>query len=294
MTNQPQIHIFGEVLFDHFPDGVRVLGGAPFNVAWHLQALGLSPRLISRIGDDDSGREIAELMEHWGMSRETLQVDHQHPTGLVSVSFAEGEPHYEIVADCAYDFIDPDLIKGKSTQGVLYHGSLALRNSQTYQALQAIKNRHQGKVFVDVNLRPPWWQSEVLLPLLHEADWVKLNQHELFALCPEQVGLETTMQTFCTQFDLETLVVTLGENGAIACNRQREFFTVKPVKTIQVVDTVGAGDAFAAVLIIGLQQEWPLDVMLDRAQVLASALVGRRGATVADKAFYKRIRQEWQ
>jgi len=294
MTNQPQIQIFGEVLFDHFPDGSRVLGGAPFNVAWHLQALGLQPRFISRIGNDDSGREITKLMGGWGMNREALQIDHQHATGQVQVSFENGEPQYEIVADSAYDFIAADLLENTPTQGILYHGSLGLRNPESNQALQIIKARHQGKIFVDVNLRPPWWRAEVLLPLLHQADWVKLNQSELFALCPENIELEARMQAFCGQFDLDTLVVTLGENGAIACNRGREFFTVKPEQATRVVDTVGAGDAFAAVLLMGLQQEWPLDKTLERAQALASALVGRRGATVAEQSFYQVFSQKWR
>jgi len=155
MNNNPLLHIFGEVLFDHFPDGSRVLGGAPFNVAWHLQAFGQSPRFISRIGDDPSGHEIATLMDGWDMSREALQTDSAHPTGSVRVLIRDGEPHYEIVADCAYDFIDSKLLEDKQTQGILYHGSLAIRNPVSRTALQAAKARHQGNVFVDVNLRPP-------------------------------------------------------------------------------------------------------------------------------------------
>ena len=80
----------------------------------------------------------------------------------------DGEPHYEIVADCAYDFIDGKLLEEKSTEGILYHGSLAVRNPVARAALQAIKARHQGKIFIDVNLRPPWWERETLLPLLHD------------------------------------------------------------------------------------------------------------------------------
>ena len=76
-----RVHVFGEVLFDHFPDGSKVLGGAPFNVAWHLQAFGLSPRFISRVGDDEDGEQIKSAMQAWGMSLSGLQTDRKLPTG---------------------------------------------------------------------------------------------------------------------------------------------------------------------------------------------------------------------
>src|SRR5574343_1279323 len=110
--------IFGEVLFDHFPDGSRVLGGAPFNVAWHLQAFGLAPCFISRVGHDAEGQEIADLMAGWGMRRDWLQSDAHHATGSVQVSIDDGEPAYEIVKDSAYEFIDLDLITRRNAQGI--------------------------------------------------------------------------------------------------------------------------------------------------------------------------------
>jgi len=287
MPNPSLIHIFGEVLFDHFPDGSRVPGGAPFNVAWHLQALGQAPRLISRIGDDPEGREIAQLMRDWGLRPDALQIDPIHPTGSVQISIADGEPHYDIVADCAYDFIDPSLLAEQCSAGILYHGSLALRNPVARAALQMAKARHRGKIFIDVNLRPPWWEPGTLLPLLHAADWIKLNEDELITLYPGHADLETAMQAFFEQFALETLFVTRGAQGALVYDRQHRFISVKPPESTRVVDTVGAGDAFAAILLLGLIRQWPLPTTLERAQALASALVGRRGATVTDEVFYR-------
>lgn len=286
------IHIFGEVLFDHFPDSSRVLGGAPFNVAWHLQAFGLSPHFISRLGDDAEGQEITALMGDWGMNRDGLQIDAKHPTGSVRVHFSDGEPHYDIVADSAYDFISADKLERMPTHGILYHGSLAIRNPQTRAALQAVKARHHGKIFIDVNLRAPWWHKETLLPLLHDAHWVKLNEAELADLCPETAELETMMQTFCTQFAIETLVVTRGANGAVAWDKQR-LVSVKPSATTTVVDTVGAGDAFASLLLLGLSKQWSIETTLEWAQAFASELVARRGATITDKEFYRRFSAQW-
>ncbi len=294
MNTDPLTHIFGEVLFDHFPDGSRVLGGAPFNVAWHTQAFGLTPRFISRIGDDKPGHEIAALMDSWGMSRAALQTDAQHPTGSVNVLIEDGEPHYEIVPDSAFDFIAADLVEEKTTQGILYHGSLALRNPVSRAALQTVKARHQGKIFVDVNLRPPWWDKETVNALLHDADWVKLNEAELAALGGfTSADLKTAMQAFCGQFGLDTLVVTCGAKGAVACDKNQHFAAVKPAAITAVVDTVGAGDAFASVLLLGFSKRWPLETTLERAQAFASAMVGRRGATVAELEFYRGVGRSW-
>ncbi|WP_374087922.1 carbohydrate kinase [Methylomicrobium lacus] len=294
MPNPSLIHIFGEVLFDHFPDGSRVLGGAPFNVAWHLQAFGQAPRLISRIGDDPEGREIAQLMQNWGMRADALQTDPMHPTGSVQVSIAHGEPRYDIVADCAYDFIDQNPLSEQPSAGILYHGSLALRNPVSRAALQTVKARHRGKIFIDVNLRPPWWEPDTLLTLLHDADWIKLNEDELLTLCPGHTDLESAMQAFSDQFALETLFVTRGAQGALVYDLQHRFVSVKPPESTFVVDTVGAGDAFAAILLWGLSRQWPLPTTVERAQAFAGALVGRRGATVADESFYLAFAASWR
>lgn len=133
----------------------------------------------------------------------------------------------------------------------------------------------------------------MLVSLLRDADWVKLNEAELIELSQEQSDLESMMQRFCERFELETLVVTRGEKGAIAYGRQRHFVAVEPRVSTEVVDTVGAGDAFAALLLVGLDRQWPLEVTLERAQAFASGLVGRRGATVADRAFYRAFSELW-
>jgi fructokinase len=157
MNPTASITIFGEVLFDCFPDGTQLLGGAPFNVAWHLQAFGQSPQFISRIGRDAEGDRILRTMKAWGMNLSSLQIDPQHPTGRVRISFEDDEPVYAIVTECAYDFIQQQEIVNHDTHGILYHGSLALRSPTSASTFQTIKANHQGKIFVDVNLRSPWW-----------------------------------------------------------------------------------------------------------------------------------------
>jgi fructokinase len=286
MNNQ-HIAVFGEVLFDQFPDGQQVLGGAPFNVAWHLQAFGLAPRFISRVGDDAKAETIKQAMLTWGLSLDDLQIDNTHSTGVVQISFKEGEPSYDIVPNQAYDFIAAEQLDLKTRYEVIYHGTLAVRHDISAQALRALTAQHQGKVFVDVNLRAPWWQLAQLEQLVSSADWVKLNYQELQQLQASTMPLKKAMAVFLARHDLQVLVVTCGEQGAVALSQSGEFITVTPETQLSVVDTVGAGDAFASVLLLGLQRGWSLAVTMNRAQDFASRLVTQRGAVVQDLNFYQ-------
>ena len=285
--------IFGEVLFDCFPDGNSVLGGAPFNVAWHLQAFGLSPLLISSIGDDGLGKKVSSAMRDWNMNTMGLQLDPKHPTGSVAVEFDQGEPHYAIVEHRAYDYIDAALLPLMVESSVLYHGSLALRNQTSRDALSNLKAQHSGSVFMDVNLRDPWWQKEFVLNLADDADWVKLNEDELIQLGCGTGDTESQASQFIDRHKLKGLVITLGEKGAIALTANGSLAQVTPSQTLEVVDTVGAGDAFTSVLILGLSREWPLDQAMSRAQDFASLMVGQQGATVHDPDFYQAKISDW-
>jgi fructokinase len=288
----PAVAIFGEVLFDRFDDGVEILGGAPFNVAWHLQAFQQAPLFISRIGQDQAGAKIQAAMQTWGISQAALQIDAEFPTGAVEISLNNGEPEYQILANQAYDFIDDQSLPSIDC-ALLYHGSLAARQPVSGKALQRLINRHQGKVFIDINLRQPWWNQTAVAELLKQADWLKLNHDELQQLQVAGDSLEAKMRLFIERYQLEVLVVTLGEQGAWAIDDNGELLTVQPDSLQVVVDTVGAGDAFASVLLLGILKAWPLAVSLQRAQQFASALVGQRGATVSDLDFYQSFKAAW-
>ena len=285
--------IFGEVLFDCFPDGNSVLGGAPFNVAWHLQAFGLSPLMISSIGDDELGRKVSSAMQAWNMSTAGMQLDSEHPTGSVDIAFVDDEPQYTIVEQRAYDHIHAASLPRLPDNPLLYHGSLALRHRVSREALSALKSEHRGTVFMDVNLRDPWWDKPFLLELCSDADWVKLNQDELALLGSGRGDVDSQAGDFLRDHGLQGLVVTLGEKGALAVTAQGERQDVAPSRTLAVVDTVGAGDAFTSVLILGIIRAWPLQATLERAQAFASQIVGRQGATVQDQDFYRPISAEW-
>ena len=285
--------IFGEVLFDCFPDGNSVLGGAPFNVAWHLQAFGLSPLLISAIGDDALGKKVKSAMLQWKMNTTGLQLDPQHPTGSVDIKFYNGEPQYTIIEHRAYDYINADLLPPLSENSIFYHGSLALRNQTSGETLSKLKAQHTGNVFMDVNLRDPWWQKAFVLKLADESDWVKLNQDELSQLGCGKGDIETQSREFIETHKLKGLVITLGAKGAIAFTENGSVAQVRPSQTLEVVDTVGAGDAFTSVLILGLSHQWPLQQTMQRAQDFASLMVGQQGATVHDQNFYQEKIADW-
>jgi fructokinase len=285
--------VFGEVLFDRFPDGHVVLGGAPFNVAWHLQAFGQGPLMISRVGNDSLGRRIRQAMEDRAMDTSGLQLDSQHATGTVDVSFNDGEPSYDIVRDRAWDFINATQLPPLTDTALLYHGSLALRNPVSRQAFEAINRQNAAPVFIDVNLRDPWWERDAVLSLLRNARWAKLNADELALLFLEPADNRARAQALLDGYSLEWVIITRGGKGARALTAAGEGIEVFPEEQIAVTDTVGAGDAFASVLVLGLLRGWPLSLMLQRAQTFASAIVGVQGATVSTADFYQRFYRDW-
>ncbi len=300
MNKHTNLLIFGEVLFDCFEDSNTVLGGAPFNVAWHLQAFGCAPLFVSRVGDDELGEKIRQSMQTWGMDTSGLQCDSAHPTGTVQVKLIDDEPNYEIVPNRAWDFIDAREIPDISP-GLIYHGSLALRSPRSAGALQTLKDTSAASVFMDINLRQPWWEKVQLEKLVADAAWVKLNEHELRALvhADDKIDgvagddMQMNAANLIDRYNLQLAIVTMGAAGAFAMDGNGAVFDIAPAGSSTIVDTVGAGDAFASVCILGLLCGWGVDTILPRAQTFASAVVGQRGATIADRAFYEPLLQQW-
>ncbi|MCI5130242.1 MAG: carbohydrate kinase [Candidatus Electrothrix sp. EH2] len=283
--------LFGEILFDTFPDGTAVLGGAPFNVAWNLNAFQTNPEIITAVGDDPPGREIQERMDSRRMSRNYLTILPEYPTGKVTVSLTDGEPSYTIEENQAYDNIPLNSLPER-TQGFLYFGSLALRTRHNREVLAALKKRHQGKIFVDINLRAPFWTVESVVKLLDDVHWLKLNEDELSQLTEEN-NEEVAALQLKNKYSLEGIVVTCGSRGTFAFGPDNRVIRVKPKQAAEVRDTVGAGDAFASVLLLGLLRSWTLEDTLTRAQDFAAAVVGLQGAVSTAPEFYQQYLQTW-
>ncbi len=291
--NQSHPLIFGEVLFDCFPDGREVLGGAPFNVAWNLQAFGQQPFFISSVGDDPQGQQIKKSMASWSMNTDFLQHDQSRLTGRVDITLTNGEPRFAILPNQAYDNISSVIPRIEETPTFLYHGSLALRDDRNRTTLTNLKRNYPCPIFLDVNLRNPWWIGDDILAMIEDATWLKMNSDECRALFPDQENMHSCGAMILDRFDLQAVFITMGSKGATAYLPDSAPLSIEPSSLVAVEDTVGAGDAFSSVLLLGLTKGWPVQITLDRAQEFASAVVGQRGAISQNKEFYQIFSNRW-
>lgn len=292
--------VFGEVLYDCFPDSSRILGGAPFNVAWHLQGFGLSPLFVSRIGRDEAGERVVSAMREHEMDVAGIQIDDRLPTGKVEIELDDGQATFSILPQQAYDFIDPgQLSRIKNEAGplsVLYHGSLAARNDRSRESMEMLRSWGLP-AFIDVNLRAPWWDRPLLDSILRGAKWVKLNQDELAVVTDtEEIPNEQVPAAAARARDLyniDTLIVTCGARGATLATPDRTW-DAAAAKVERTVDTVGAGDAFSSVVIFGLVQGWPAAQLIHRAVGFAARICGIRGAIPQDRGLYREQIRLWR
>ena len=292
--------IFGEVLFDIFSADKKVLGGAPFNVAWNLKGFGFDPLFISRVGNDSLGSEIKDIASNWGLDTNGIQTDSTHPTGTVAITFDEISHTFDIKSDQAYDRIDGEKALVEVNNGnpeVLYFGTLAIRESCSHAALERLLTQNIP-AFVDINLREPWWTIDLVNQALRHATWLKLNDDELLLIrkqlinSPENEDLQQSLHKLKDRFNLSQVILTCGEQGAYLLDDDGCFFQAPPTE-VKIVDTIGAGDAFSSVVIAGLLLQWRSEVVLPRALEFAAAVCTLPGATCLEKEFYKGFSQSW-
>lgn len=292
--------LFGEVLADVFPDRT-VLGGAPFNVARHLSAFEQNPALISRLGSDALRDEVLNVMSKNGMETLGIQFDKSYPTGRVQVHMEAKGHRFEILPLQAYDFIHPAVVRMATLSvhpELVYFGTLAQRNETSRRALKNLLRSTNATKFLDINLRAPWYNKATLQQSLKYANIAKLNAEELDVLV-EIFSLkggnpQSQVMDLISRFDLDQAVITCGEEGAWQINRDgKKVEAIVNNPTTGLVDTVGAGDGFSAVCILGALQRWPMDKTLDRANAFAAAICNIRGAIPDHEDFYKPFTQEW-
>lgn len=282
--------VFGEVLYDHFPNGQRVLGGASFNVAWNLQGLGLPPLFVSAVGNDEEGNEMRRQMVRWEMETAGLQVSSSLPTGEVRVTVTDGEPSYEILSDRAYDDIKYPEGLESSNFSMLYHGSLALRTPATRSTLERLIDELRLPRFVDINIRQPWIDRELAEFVLRDATWVKLNRAELSWLlerdCQTAAEITNGVADLRGRYGGELHFITCGAEGSYVIDSDEQTIFASAPQPQPLVDAVGAGDAFAAAAILGICRGDPLEQTLKFALDFAARTCTIQGATTTNRQHY--------
>ena len=283
----------GEVLWDVYPDGRKVAGGAPFNFAFHCHQLGHPAAIVSRVGVDDLGRELREEVRRLGMSDEYLQTDPTRPTGTVQVTLdAAGVPTYEITEQVAWDAIEPsDQLKWLSqAASAVCFGTLAQRSDTSCETIQGLLSDARSgpggyayRIF-DVNLRQSYYDKQRLTWSLYRSHTVKLNAEELGALASLFGWPGTTIHEWVqglfrfSAAETRLVIVTLGGEGCIIYPERGEPVN-GPAASAQVVDTVGAGDAFTAAMVCQILENRPLPEATKFAVWYAARVCEHHGAT---------------
>jgi fructokinase len=288
-----KFYAFGEILWDCLPSG-RHAGGAPFNVCAHLAQLGCRASLISAVGQDALGDEIMGVARKKRVdTRFISRVRPGLPTGTTEATIdAEGDATYELVQPAAWDEItvSDEALAAVSGAAALTYGSLAASSPHNFLQLKRLLSVSGPVKFFDVNLRPPFADMRLVLDLARCADVIKLNTDELgfFASwlrtgeaapgTPRRIEQIThTCAEVATATGVRRICVTLAEEGAALWDG--ECLTTAPSPRVEVKDTVGAGDAFMAGLMVGLTSGRPTQKVLENACQLGAYVASHHGAT---------------
>jgi fructokinase len=282
----------GEVLWDLMPDS-RQLGGAPANFAIHARSLGANAQIITRVGEDNLGREILLRFNEMSIADALIQIDPAKATGTASVTLHDGGiPRFTIQEDVAWDQLDlteTALVAVRAANAVCF-GTLAQRHPisrQSIQRLVAAASADVLRVF-DINLRPPFYSRESIEQSLNLANVLKLNDAELTILA-EMFELGSSMrqqiERLAQAFELRLVVLTRGPEGSLLYQEGR--WSEQLPQPVQIVDTVGAGDAFTAALVMGLLNGMDLEQVHAVAAEAARYVCSHAGATPALPAYFQ-------
>lgn len=273
----------GEFLWDVFDDR-RCIGGAAFNVAAHASRLGLPTRFLSAVGDDEDGREARKAARRLGLDGPFLKTTNQVPTGTVRVFLSDGQPDFTIRRPAAYDRpvleqADWEALRASPPDWV-YFGTLAQQSEQARELTRAVLAAFPAaRRFYDVNLRKDSYSPALLRELLDNATTLKLNEDELPVVGESAgvacIGDAAGCAVLANACSLDVVCLTRGERGCLLW-RNGECAEV-PGEPVQVVDAVGAGDAFSAALMSKLDE--PGATLADIA-----TFANHRGGQVAARA----------
>ena len=290
-----RITSIGEILFDIYPEK-KILGGAPFNFIYHIISLTGKGNFISRIGRDEEGEDILDFMKKNGLSSGFIQIDSEHPTGESVANLDEIKvPSWEIKKETAYDFIEMnqqiESLISKETD-CLYFGTLAQRNITTRKTIQGCFSRNL-KYFCDLNIRQNFYTKELITKCLEVCNVLKLNIEELRLvnnlLLNKTFDTTETPKRILNEYNIDQLSVTYGDQGAAIYKNNRNSYC--QLKTGNVVDTVGAGDGYAAIFCLGYLNDWDIEKTNKTASEFSAEIVKIKGALPGDPGFYNKFKQ---
>ncbi len=245
---------FGEALFDIIK-GSAHLGGAPLNIAAHLAKLGAKPTVITEVGRDELGKVLLTITEKMGIDTSYILVDEKRPTGTVTVKLEdEGIPIFTINEGVAWDAITLDEEQFKALSGkewdVFYFGTLAQRSGENRRTLKRLLSEIKANnFFYDVNLRAGFYTKEWILSSLEHCTILKMNEEEATTISCFLFGTVHSFDALCRLLteeypDISIICITKGPAGAAAYSKG--VYEEIKITSVEVADTVGAGDAFSA------------------------------------------------
>ena len=279
---------YGEVLWDVFPTHKKI-GGAPLNVALRMKSFGAESAIISKVGSDADGEEIVSFLSEKGVDTDIIQISEEYKTGVVNVMINEkGNASYDILYPSAWDKItlNEDIKKKVSDSDVFIFGSLICRDEESRSTLNALLDEAKYKVF-DANLRAPYYTTDVLIELMMKADFIKLNDEELFEISRKldspYNSFEQNIKFIADKTNTKQVCVTKGAFGAVLYYDKKFYYNSGYF--IKVVDTVGAGDSFLASLIVRLLKGKSPQKSLNYACAIGALVAGEEGANpkISDK-----------
>jgi fructokinase len=270
----------GEVLWDLLPTG-KMIGGAPANFCYHAKNLGADAAIISATGNDALGAEIENILNEKGIKHILNHPD--YPTGTVSVELKNGIPDYIIHQNVAWDFIrlGAEALNWIKSADALCFGSLCQRSVVSAEAInQALDAVTDSTLKVlDVNLRQQYFTQKILEKSFKRANVVKLNDEEI-EIIGAMFGLSGPQNLKCRAlmnlFQIDVVALTMGEKGSLLLTTNEESFVSVP--KVKVIDTVGAGDSFTAVMVMGLLNKKPLHELHNEATEYAAKVCTFSGA----------------
>lgn len=281
---QPRIICFGELLWDMLPRGKQA-GGAPMNVAFHLNRLGLEAYPLTAVGQDEAGEELIAFLKNKDIDTRLIQ-QNQYPTGKVLVKLNEkNEASYAIESPSAWDFIqypESEISSFIENSLLVVFGSLACRNKTSRQTLESLLPHARLKI-CDINLRAPFYDQDIVSSLLAQADWIKINHEELQLISdwfdPGIKAQKDQAALLLHKFpNAEKLLLTRGDQGAAYFDQDGNFYE-HPGFSVKVIDTIGSGDSFLAMFIRQYLNGAKIDVALEAACAMGAIVAKHRGAT---------------